>query len=1013
MPDDPAPTPGTPGAPMPEASFREMMRHMPLAMLVAEGPEQRVRFMSRAFEELFGYGPQEIQGVADWWPRAYPDPVYRAEVQRQWDQRLAAAAQNQGRLAPQDVFITCKDGSACPVRAEATLLGDAVAVTFMDLTEHRQAVAALRASEESYRRQFMDNASVMLMLDPGTGRILDANHAAARFYGHAREQLLTLQATDLNPMSPAAIRDKMDSVTAQRGRWFEVAHRLADGSLRDVAVSASRIHLGEREVLHAIVHDITDRKEAEQALRASEERHRTWFNRASDGIFAFSLDGVVLEANEAMARMHGYRPEEMVGMRVQDIDTPTHAHGVADRFERLRAGETLAIELEHFRKDGTTFPLEVTASLVTVGGAPVILAFHRDITKRKRAEQALQESEQKLNTILDSVDSYIFIKDRDYRYTYVNQKVCDLFGRSREEILGRSDTEFFTDASLDELRRSDQPVLERGETVRREETLISAQDGARHTFLAVKVPLRDASGAIVGLCGSSTDITQRKAAEQALRESEEQLRIIFEASGAGIILVAPSGEISFANGRMAQLFGLPLASLIGTPYPALVHPSEQVTGDALMHQLITGEIPSVSLERRYLRGDGTAFWGHLSGRRLEHPDGSLRALVGIITDITHRHEAEEQQRTLQAQLHQAQKMESLGSLAGGVAHDMNNVLGAILGLASAHVDDQPPGSPTQQAFHTIIKAAERGGNMLRSLLSFARKDTSQMEPLDLNAILREEARLLERTTLAKVRLVLDLAPELRPILGEAGALTHAFMNLSVNAVDAMPANGTLTLRTRNQDDGWVQVQVEDTGSGMAPELLEKVLDPFFTTKEVGKGTGLGLSIVYSTVKAHQGQMELHSEPGRGTCVTLRFPGLGAPAKALEPSGAHGTLSSQGGLAVLLVDDDELIQSSLLGLLQLLGHAPTAASSGEEGLAAVEAGLRPDVIILDMNMPGLGGAGTLPRLRALLPTVPILLATGRADQAAQDLVDAHPFVTLLAKPFGMKELQVQLMRFEGA
>ena len=512
--------------------------------------------------------------------------------------------------------------------------------------------------------------------------------------------------------------------------------------------------------------------------------------------------------------------------------------------------------------------------------------------------------------------------------------------------------------------------------------------------------------------GVSHDITEEHAAQVALRESEQQLHVMFEASEAGIILVSPQGQIQFANRRMAELLGMTVLDLIGTQYTDHLHESEKRVGDARMRQIISGEVQSVSHDRRYLRPDGTDFWGHLSGRRLENPDGTLRALVGVITDITDRRLAEEQQRLLQAELHQAQKMESLGSLAGGVAHDMNNVLGAILGLASAHIEAQPPGSPTQKAFGTIIKAAVRGGNMVKSLLSFARQTSSDLRALDLNTILREEVHLLERTTLAKVRLVLDLAPDLRPIRGDASALTHGFMNLCMNAVDAMTEHGTLTLRTRNHGLDWIEVQVEDTGQGMAKEVLERALDPFFTTKEVGKGTGLGLSIVYRTVKAHQGEMEIHSEPGRGTCVRIRFPACEAgPGAGNLPraSEAGPTLAS---LKVLLVDDDELIQSSVQAILELLGHQATPALSGEEALALINRGLRPDLVILDMNMPGLGGAQTLPLLRALMPRVPVLLATGRADQVAQNLVQAHPFVSMLPKPFGRRELQASLANYVG-
>jgi CheY-like chemotaxis protein/anti-sigma regulatory factor (Ser/Thr protein kinase) len=292
--------------------------------------------------------------------------------------------------------------------------------------------------------------------------------------------------------------------------------------------------------------------------------------------------------------------------------------------------------------------------------------------------------------------------------------------------------------------------------------------------------------------------------------------------------------------------------------------------------------------------------------------------------------------------------------------------------------------------------------LVKNLLSLARQNPAETLPLDLNTLLREEIRLLEFTTLAGVRLVVELADELRLIRGDASSLAHAFMNLCVNAVDAMPDKGTLTLRTRNLDEDWVEVVVEDTGIGMSKEVLEKACDPFYTTKEIGKGTGLGLSMVYATVKGHLGHLEIQSQPGHGTWVRLRFPAC--ETMLPEPAAPPGAVSARQALVVLVVDDDELIQVSMQAVLGSLGHTAVMARSGEEALGRLESGLGPDLVILDMNMPGLGGGGTLPLLRVLLPTVPILLATGRADQAALDLVEASPRVTLLPKPFTLDELK---------
>ena len=748
-----------------------------------------------------------------------------------------------------------------------------------------------------------------------------------------------------------------------------------------------------------------------EAFLGTEGLPRTVLFEAAPLGVVVSRKGACLRANPAFLKLIGIEREaDLVGRPLLDcLAEGERAAAWARNEARERTGlGPLEYETVGLRRDGSTFPMLVQVAIVSLKGGPATLAFISDISARKAMEAQLREREATFRSYVEQSMDIIFTLDAEGTFRFISPAWERHYGFSPAEALGRSFVPFVHPDDAGPCTAYLQRLLARGEAGTSPAYRVRHADGSWRWCITNGTAL-EGPGGRREFIGVAHDITEDRRAQEALRQSEEQMRVIFETSDAGIILVSPQGEVRFANRRMGELFGRPAEALIGLGYPDLLHPDEKVNGDERMRQLIAGQIQSVSVERHYLRADGGDFWGHLSGRRLENPDGSLRALVGIITDITQRRRSEAQQRLLQDQLYQAQKMESLGSLAGGVAHDMNNVLGAILGLASAHLEGQPAGSPARKAFGTIIKAAERGGAMLKSLLSFARQGTSEVADLDLNALLREEIHLLERTTLAKVRLVMELEEDLRPIHGDAGALAHAVMNLCVNAVDAMPENGTLTLRTRDRGDGWIEVQVADTGTGMPPEVLARALDPFFTTKEVGKGTGLGLSIVYRTVEAHGGRLDLRSEPGRGTCVTLSFPVSEGRAEAREPSGPHAALGASAALRVLLVDDDELIQSSLRAILELLGHQVVLAPSGEEALARLEAGLRPDVVILDMNMPGLGGAGTLPRLRALRPDLPVLLATGRADQTAQDLVQAHPGVTLLSKPFGKKELEAHLAR----
>jgi len=898
--------------PVPPAS--QWVDGLPLAMVAWDAVGAVLR-PNLAFTELFGYGVDDLRDAAAWWESCLPDAATRQQLQEAWAEALRPARDGNRPMAPLDLPMRQRDGSWRFVRAACARLGENPVITFTDLTRHHRteevlaflATGALGPDEDFFQSlaRFLAGqfAVEYVCIDTLEGDGLTAKTLAVWCDGRFEDNVsYALKDTPCGVLAgktvccfPSRVADAFpkDEVLRELRAESYVGVTLRGHTGKPIGLIAliGRRPLKEPELAESLLKLVADRaagelerRQAEGALRESEAAHRHQFSDNSSVMLMIDPeDGRILDANRAAADFYGYPLERMLELHITDINTLPEAELLRITTAILEDGGG-HFEFQHRLADGSLREVEVSTSRVQAG--------HRRVL-----------------------------------YSIIH------------------------------------------------------------------------------------DITERKHAEALLRENEAKLRTIFEASEAGIILVSDRGEISFANRRMAEMFGMPMEQLIGTTYPEHLHPSEMQIADARMRMIITGEIDLVSVERRYMRADGSFFWGHLSGRRLENPDGSLHTLVGIITDVTKRREAEDQQQLLQAQLHQAQKLESLGSLAGGVAHDMNNVLGAILGLASAHVESQPPGSPAQQAFGTIIKAAERGGNMLKGLLSFARQNAvGEPQDLDLNAIMRDEVRLLERTTLSKVRLIMDLDPALHPIQGDAGALTHALMNLCVNAVDAMPENGTLTLRTLNLPGRWVEMQVQDTGTGMSKEILDRALDPFFTTKEVGKGTGLGLPIVYSTVKTHQGELELRSEPGQGTCVLLRFPASTGPAQPAESSGAHRILPFDGSLEVLLVDDDELIQNSMLGMLELLGHRPCLAASGEEALARVEGGLRPDVIILDMNMPGIGGAGTLPRLRGLLPTVPVLLTTGRADQVAQDLVTAHPHVTLLSKPFGMKELQAHLAPF---
>jgi PAS domain S-box-containing protein len=506
----------------------------------------------------------------------------------------------------------------------------------------------------------------------------------------------------------------------------------------------------------------------------------------------------------------------------------------------------------------------------------------------------------------------------------------------------------------------------------------------------------------------------RRRAQEALRESEARFRVLVEQAPEAIVVFdLAENRLTDANANAEQLFGCRRERLLADgvlPFYSRDQPDGRFPAESFAdyaNQALAGQ--KTLFERSIHRDDGQDLLCEVRLVRL--PSARHPLLRASIIDITERRRLEAERRELEAQLHQSQKLESLGSLAGGVAHDINNVLAAILSLASAHRRALGPADPLAKALDVITSACVRGRDVVSRLLVFARKERVVLGPADLNGIVREMIHLLEYTTLKRIRITTDFQESLPDMEGDAGALGHALMNLFVNAVDAMPEGGDLTITTRLLPTGDLQLSVRDTGHGMSAEVQGKAVEPFFTTKPMGKGTGLGLAMVFGTVKAHSGTLAFRSAPGAGTEAILTFP---ACREAQGPSKAPAVSESAPDrpLRILLVDDDDLILLSVAPMLTVLGHEVRTASSGEAALALFEAGLEVDLVILDMNMPGLNGSQTLLRLKALRPDQTVLLSSGYSDQDMAPLLEANSHVSSIQKPFSLKEISKKLAILSG-
>ncbi len=493
------------------------------------------------------------------------------------------------------------------------------------------------------------------------------------------------------------------------------------------------------------------------------------------------------------------------------------------------------------------------------------------------------------------------------------------------------------------------------------------------------------------------------AIREVLAASEARFAKAFRSNPSpGTITRESDGLFVDANERFCHLVGLPLDRILGrTPADLALYVDPGARAQILADFRVQGSLRDVEVQLRTASGDTAQVL--LAIERI-HLDGEPCILTAF-HDVTalKRHDAE--RRRLEAEVQHIHKLESLGTLAGGIAHDMNNILGAVMGVASL-VQEQHRGDPVLgKDMDTLLRAATRGRDLVKGLTDFARKEVHEPRPTDLNEILAREADLLRRTTRQKVEVSLDLHSGLPRILGDPGSLSNAVMNLCVNAVDAMPDGGRLRLATCLLPSGEVQVAIGDTGTGMAPEVLKRAMDPFFTTKPQGKGTGLGLALTFSIVKAHHGRMALHSEAGRGTEVLLHF----RPLDTIPPeaAAAEARAAALRPLEILLVDDDDLLRTVIPPMLETLGHHVTVTGSGQDALAAIRRGLRPAVVLLDVNMPDMDGLKAFRNLRDLRPDLPVLFVTGLKDDRLEALLRTGPAVGYLAKPFTLPEVEAKL------
>ncbi len=721
----------------------------------------------------------------------------------------------------------------------------------------------------------------------------------------------------------------------------------------------------------------------------------------------------LFDATAAFEQLTGFSAAELRRLTFEQLLGPDREPAVSGRlhaaleFFELFSGEVLCR-----RKDAGLFwnDLVLVPMPATETTPRHLLALFRDVTARKvvRAVPGVRADER---PVLDAIEAGIVVHKASTEIIYANAKASEMLGITRDALRGALNTDprwrFFS-ADLQPLPMSDFPTV-RALTTRqvvRELTIGIARpnDGKVQWGLCNAHPILDEAGNVTEVVVSFSDITDLKQTELALQKSEERLRLVLEGSTDAPWDWDMVTDQRYYSPRWWQMLGYEVNELPSDDglWSRLSHPDDRERAGLQLAEWLAGTASRYEMEFR-LRSKAGPYVTLLSrGFITRDANGKAVRLSGTNTDITER-------RALEEKLRQSQKMEAVGQLAGGVAHDFNNLLSIIMGNLEVLKQYLDGSSDAREAFEDALGASQRGAELTRRLLSFSRQQPLAVRVVDVGAVLQSLSDVLRRLISETIHVDVSLGDEVPPVSVDPALLENALLNLAINARDAMPGGGALTLSAERGAAGGARLSVRDTGVGMTPEVQERALEPFFTTKPTGKGTGLGLSMVYGFVTQSGGSLRIQSAPGQGTTVVLEFPpAAGSP---VDPPAARSTspqMTKRRDEVVLVVEDEPSVQRLCVRGLRRLGFETVSASDGPEALKRLAEAPRIDLLLTDVVMPGgLSGLEVAATAQRMRPNLKVLFMSGYLPSSFEPETRAR-IEPLLSKPFSASLLE-QLVR----
>ena len=758
-------------------------------------------------------------------------------------------------------------------------------------------------------------------------------------------------------------------------------------------------------------------KQTEEVLRQSEERYRLLADNTLDVIWTMNLDLEFTYVNPAVFALTGYTIEEWTGSRLQEhCDDENFANMVtviADEMAKGPGGAGVIFETVVFSKDRTPLPVEIHGKIIyDDSGEPISLqGVARDIAERKRVEASLRQVKERTETILQTIQSGVFVIDaKTHRIIDINRAAETMIGARREEIIGQVCHRFVCQNAQGEC-----PITDLGQEVDNKETILLQNDGGQMEILKTVVSVTLDGRAC--LIESFVDITGRRRAEAAALAHQERFKTFFSSVN-DAIFVHPLQKEGFApfievNDIASQRYGYSREELLQLTAADITKKADAERHAAPGHRKKLLDKKHLFFETVHIKKSGEAFPVEINSNVVEQFGKPV--IIAVVRDISNRKRAEQESARIKDQYRQAQKVEAIGRLAGGVAHDLNNLLSPILGFGELLMIDFSPGDKRQEYANQIVRAGYSARDLIRQLLAFGRRQTLEYKTIDLNKTIEGFERLLRRTIREDIELDIIKSINIGLIKADIGQIEQVIMNLAVNAQDAMPEGGKLTLETAmvaidaelaadrpgTQPGQYVLLTISDTGCGMDEETQEHIFEPFFSTKGE-QGTGLGLATVYGIVKQHKGNIWVDSKPGRGSIFKVYLP---ASQETIKNKAINGAVTiRKGSETILLVEDSKQVRELSHTILKREGYTILVAENGAEALRVLESHDGPlDLLLTDVVMPDMNGRELFARIAGKCADIKVLYMSGYTNDVIANHGVLDRGVQFIQKPFGVQAL----------